>query len=452
MKTKLLAYTLIGALVAATTGCPRLHSPLQEELARDVQERYKTLTPSAVQALEALDADLEKVIETQRANFDIYKETSEQFLVTTMWGTLLAELENFEKEFSAETRAEIEKQIKDAKSALQALEKQSGEMAAAVKTLNEGLKKAEKQATLKERLDETKRVINATVSALNDTLKDVQADRTSPLSERLSITVKGLNDFLAEVNDKPEQTERVFSLVVEALRLGRDIAVLEKEVVDQEAYYHENVIGLLKAKLTLMPSPAALKKVRECYAGRYPKDELVQTRVARLAYEVGIDEETANKAIAENYEEELQELAEYKKKLAAAQATGGPTPTPPSPKKETPTPPAAAAGCDDDGDGKPDPQTKADELRSVLFLLANVQSLRLTNGMRIKELELRAAAENYRNVKLKEAIFERQRMTLVSFGLVGVVRYAEGGLRSEDIANLINIARAVAEGVIAARI
>jgi hypothetical protein len=78
--------------------------------------------------------------------------------------------------------------------------------------------------------------------------------------------------------------------------------------------------------------------------------------------------------------------------------------------------------------------------------------MRLTNDMRARELELRAAPEKFRNVKLKEAIFERQRMTLVSFGLVGVARYAEGGLRSEDIGNLINIARAIAEGVIAARI
>ena len=34
----------------------------------------------------------------------------------------------------------------------------------------------------------------------------------------------------------------------------------------------------------------------------------------------------------------------------------------------------------------------------------------------------------------------------------GVVRYAESGIRAEDVANLINAARAVAEFIIAARV
>jgi hypothetical protein len=441
MKTRLFVCTLLCALAALTTGCPRLHSPLQEELARDVQARYKTLSPSAVQALEGLDADLEKLIESQRADFEVYKETSESQLVTTTWGALNNELRNFELIFSDAERSKLDQEIKAEEVVIASLEKQSGELSAAVKKLNEGLKEAEKQSSLKERLDEANRVIDTTLSSVGDTLDKVQKDSSSPLSERLSITIKGLNDFLAEVRNKPEMKGRVFSLVIEAMRLGRDIAALEKEVIEQEASYHENVKGLLEAKKSLMPSGAQLGRLRRCLELRYPPGELVQTRVARLAYEAGIDEEAASKAIVASYEKEMAEQA--------ARRESGKPPAPP--RRETPTPPAAA-GCDEDEDGNPDPLTKADELRSVLDLLARIQSLRLTNDMRVKELELRAGAEKYRNVKLKETIFERQRMTLVSFGLVGVVRYAEGGLRSEDIGNLINIARAIAEGVIAARI
>jgi hypothetical protein len=462
MRTKLLVYTLIGALVAMTTGCPRIHSPAQEELAHDVQERYKTLTPSALQALEALDTDLEKLIESQRADFEIYKETSESLLVTTTWAKLkkeLAEMENkygpkpgedaaappdcaqlaaqLENDTTAMSRKDIVDLITCEQTTLKGLGTQSGELADAIKKLNKGLKEAEKMPTLQEQLNETKRVINATVTALDATLKKAQADPASPISERLSITVKGLNDFLTEVNDKPEQTQRVFSLVVEAMRLGRDIAVLEREVVEQESSYHENVIGLLTAKLNIFPDSNALKTARQCFDKRkYPDDERVQERIARLAYEAGIGEEVTAEKIVENYKREL--------------VSGGKP-------MDTPAPPSIL-DCDADNPllSLEEQQklriTKAGELRYILEQLALVQSVRLTNAMRMQELELRLKAEKFRNTKLKEAIFERQRMTLVSFGLVGVVRYAEGGLRSEDIANLINIARAIAEGVIAARI
>jgi hypothetical protein len=424
MRSKLAGFALLCTLTLFSTGCPRLHSPGQEELARDIQERYKTLTPSAVTALEALDEDLEKLIESERADFDIYKETSENVLVTTTWSGLLNEISALEVKFNDKERNDVDKAIKDRKDAIEKLKKRSNELGEALKLMNEGLKKAEKQPTLNDQLNEMKRTINATVKALDDTLKEVQTEPGSPLSERLSITVKGLNDYLSVLDDKPEETQKVYSLIVEALRLGRDLAALEKEAVDQEASYHENVKGLLKAKLSLMPPSNLFTAVKKCINDRYPLDEVVQVRIMRLAHEVGIDEEVTAEKITEN----------YKRVLMGAVAD-----------KASPSP-AGQRGCDGD------PQTRVDELRFILEQLALVQSVRLTGDMRIHELELRISAEKYRNAKLTEAIFERERMTLISFGLIGVVRYAEGGLRSEDIANLINIARAVAEIVIAARI
>lgn len=482
MRTNLLVFTLICVLVAATTGCPRIHSPSQEALAHDVQERYKTLTPSALQALEALDVDIEKLIESQHADFEIYKETSESKLVTTTWAKLKAELDELEKKFGPkpgeevvaepdcaklaqksppdQSRGDIEALIACEGETLKRLDNQSAELAATVNKLNKGLKEAEKKPTLQEQLDETKRVINATVGALDETLKKVREDPASPLSNRLSITVKGLKDFLTKVDDKPEQTDRVFSLVVEAMRLGRDIAVLEREVVEQEASYHGNVIQLLTARLKLFPEPGAFTTVKKCFDKRgYPDNEKVQVRIARLAYEARAGEEMAAEKIIENYKEQLankDELANYERMVADAQRKRETLPPPPG-SRLTPAPPSTP-GCDADNprlsleERQQQRDTKVAELRYILEQLAFVQSFRLTNAMRIQELELRLQAEKFRNTKLKEAIFERQRMTLVSFGLVGVVRYAEGGLRSEDIANLINIARTIAEGIIAARI
>jgi hypothetical protein len=470
MKTKLLVYALICALTVGTTGCPRIHSPGQEELAHDVRDRYKTLTPSAVQALEGLDADLDKLIESQRADFEIYKETSESQLATITWGGLKCLLEEMETRYTpgpkdpaalskcakgalahpllpGDSRQGVESQIATEKKALEALEKQSDDLDTAVKQLNKGLKEAEKKRTLQEQLGEAKRVINATLGSVKTTLDAVQKDPNSPLSARLSVTVKGLSDFLDEVNNKPEDGERVFSLVVEAMRLGRDIAALEQEVVEQEASYHQNVIGLLTSKLKIIPDPSAFRTARQCFDTRYPGDEKVQARVARLAYETGAGEEVVADKIVQNYK---KEMADYEAAVSVARAQGQPVPTPPDPRKETPAP-LSVSPCPSPLQDVPR-ETKAAELRYILEQLALVQSTRLTDDMRIKELELRLAAEKLRNTQLKEAIFERQRMTLVSFGLDGVVRYAEGGLRAEDIANLINIARAIAEGVIAARV
>ena len=97
-------------------------------------------------------------------------------------------------------------------------------------------------------------------------------------------------------------------------------------------------------------------------------------------------------------------------------------------------------------------EQRREALQSILIDVATVQSLSITNQRRLNELELRRSAEGYRNARLKDAIYERQRMTLISYGLEGIVRYSEGGWRSEDIASLINIARLIAEVVIAARV
>lgn len=428
MRTKLLVYILISMLVAVTTGCPRIHSPLQEELAHDVQERYKTLTPSALQALEELDADLERLVASERSDFEIYRETSENALVTADWAQVLRTINNLEKGFNDDARKKLDDEVANHTQERTKLQARSKELAASIKKMNEGLKKAEKGASVKEQLAEAKRVITETVTALNTTLANVKADPSSPLAERLSITVKGLSDFVAVIDDKPEETQRVYSLIVEALRLGRDVAALEREAVEQEISYRSNVIELINAQLQIMPLPNELDDVKKCFGPeRYPGNELVQVRIARLAHEAGLGEELAAE----------ETIKKYKAELAVGAAAA----------MQSSAPPAAPWVCNPKKN-----VSKAEELRYILAELARIQSISLTNDMRVKELELRRAAEKFRNAKLKDAIYERERMTFVSFGLVGVVRYAEGGLRSEDIANLINFGRMIAEVIIAGRI
>ena len=211
----------------------------------------------------------------------------------------------------------------------------------------------------------------------------------------------------------------MFSLVVEAMRLGRDVAALELEAVQQEQSYHERLLALYQAEQKILPNRKELQNMRGRYgdpefpnfpeAQKFPDDEMIRERLGILARQISQDEE-----------------------LASANEGG--------------------AADQRQVDARNRANKNREIMRQILEDIARYQAINLTNEMRVKELELRRGAEKYRNAKLKDVIFERQRITLISFGLDGVVRYSESGLRAEDIASLINIARMVAEFIIAARV
>lgn len=405
------------------TGC-HLHSPFQEELAKDIQTRYKAVSPSALQALEVLDSDMEKLLDSQRADFELYRETSEQVLLNMKWGDYKRAVKTIEAgyfENNGDERgvvAQVRDGITTEDRAIKDLQIEIDKLGEVVTTLNKALKKAEEKTSLSEELEEAKGTINAAITAIHAV---VSANPNTPLAKRLSASVGEIDKYIKQLSENEkgkENRKRVFSLVVEAMRLGRDIAALELEAVEQEQSYHERVLALYKAEKKILPIRAELQNMRGRYgdpdfpafpnANRFSDDEMIRERLGILSRQISRDEEKAS-ASEQDQPQEARDLR-----------------TRANNNRET--------------------------MRQILDDLARYQAINLTNEQRVKELELRRASEKYRNAKLKDVIFERQRITLISYGLDGVVRYSESGLRAQDINSLINIARMVAEFIIAARV
>jgi hypothetical protein len=460
----------------SVTSC-RLHSQFQEDLAKDVQSRYKLVTPSALQALEVLDSDMDKLLESQRADFDLLRETSENELINITWSSYRTKVKDLQDAYFQDDGgalgvvADVKKGIKIEEAAIKDLKAGSAELDKVLTSLNLALKKAEAKTSLSEDLEDANKTITNALTAIRAA---VVQDPNSPLAERLSTSVGEIDKFIKQLSAdelSKENRQRVFSLVVEAMRLGRDIVTLEKEAIEQDQNYHERVLALYKAEEKILPPKKELENMRRLYgdpllpafagAHKFSDNEMIRERVAILARQISQDEEVAfnseqqapegqrqasendqrarrSEAIAKysqgqqrrNAQKEAQELRSHSWELRSK-------------------------AVQDENDAKVRrgrANTNRETMREILQNLARLQALSLTNEMRVKELELRRASEKYRNAKLKDVIFERQRMTLISYGLDGVVRYSQGGLRSEDINRLINIARMVAEFVIAGRV
>ncbi|HKR58145.1 MAG TPA: hypothetical protein VJS64_00325, partial [Pyrinomonadaceae bacterium] len=297
---------LVTALVLLplVSGC-HLHSPFREELAKDIQSRYKLVSPSALQALEVLDDDMNKLLDSQQADFEVYRETSEQVLLNMKWNAYRTAVKGLEDSYFRANGDELgvvaqvrdgikteEKAIKDLNVAIDQLDK-------VLNSLNLALKKAEAHTSLAEDLEETKKTITAALTAIHVA---VQQNPDSPLAKRLSSSVGEIDKYIKQLSDnemKKENKKRVFSLVVEAMRLGRDIAALEKEAVEQDQTYHERLLALYKAEKKILPNKKELQNMRARYgdpefpnfpdAQRFPNDEMIRERLNILARQISQD-------------------------------------------------------------------------------------------------------------------------------------------------------------------
>ena len=405
IRKSLIIFTLVLTTLPLMghSGC-RVHSPEQEELAKDLKSRYEKITPSALDALESLDVDIEKLVASERADFEIIKETSENRLLDLNWTGFQNDVETLRTKFYPRANnelvagpgsaLEITNKIKAEDTTIANLGDQIKTLSETVDKLDEAIGEAEKKKPLSDSLEEAKLIINGTIKALNDAVAN---NAGTPVSDRLSKSIGEINKLVGDLNQLEKdrkKSERVYSLIIEAMRLGRDIAAMEQEAVEQEQNYHKRLLKSWQTAQKLVPTEKSLINIRDKYtvanfpsSFQYPPDEKIRIRMTLLARGPAASEEQRREA-----------------------------------------------------------------LQSILIGVATVQSLSITNQRRLNELELRRSAEGYRNARLKDAIYERQRMTLISYGLEGIVRYSEGGWRSEDIASLINIARLIAEVVIAARV
>jgi hypothetical protein len=373
---------LILSAALSNVGC-YMHSDEREELAKDIQSRYRSVMPAGLEALESLDKDLERLLASRKADFELFKETSTTAIVNDRWEQLRDQTSTLDATLGSYSD-EIRNGKKDAEDAEVALKKRIGDLGDKLDQMDEAIGKIENKKTLQERLDSAEGIINQVTRSLKTLVPSGGAP--SPVDARLSQAVKDINDYLSSLKTKRDKTEQTYSLVLEALRLGRDVAALEQESLQQEASFQERCLSLYKAEEQLISQRDRIPRMLTVF-WKYPKDEAVKTRVATLARQAQTGDESAT-----------------------------------------------------------------EDLRNVLQQLGVFQTLSITNDEHIKQLQLRLKAEKYRNARLLDAIYERQRMALISYGLEGVVRYSRGGLRAQDIARLINIAQTVAQMVIAVRV
>jgi hypothetical protein len=67
-------------------------------------------------------------------------------------------------------------------------------------------------------------------------------------------------------------------------------------------------------------------------------------------------------------------------------------------------------------------------------------------------LELRQKILAYRQAKLLDVAYDRQRRTLISYGLLAAVRYAEGGWKTEDTSLLLGLIQTGLQGGLLAKL
>ncbi len=379
----------ITGLISSQTGC-YLHSDEQEDLAKDILERYSLIQPAGDVALQNLETDLNQMLDAQKANTDLLTLTSEVVIVEKPWAEMI-KLANQEKTKLDETSKETIKGFEKIKKDQERLQKQKEKLEAALETTDEALAKLEDKKSLKERLETARQIIKTTTAAIDEAIK---VDAGDPINQRLKNSVDEIVKYLDGLKNEETKTEKTYSLLLESFRLGRDITALQIEAIETEENHIKRVTSIYTAKTELLKQVGSIEQ----YIAEFEKHKKSSPN--------------------ENVAQTVQKLSEV------------------------------AHNSQDDTVQK----TAESDLKNLLDNLAAFQTLQITTDSRLDDLDLRLKVENYRYARLLDTVYERQRMILISTGLDGVVRYSEGGWRSEDIGRISNIIGTVAQIVIAARV
>lgn len=78
-------------------------------------------------------------------------------------------------------------------------------------------------------------------------------------------------------------------------------------------------------------------------------------------------------------------------------------------------------------------------MQDILQALGTYYSALIETMCATDMLELRQKVLAYRHAKLLDVAYDRQRRTLISYGLLAAVRFAEGGWKTEDTAQLMRL-------------
>lgn len=386
---------VVLATLLLPTAC-QIHSPGQLELARTLLSRYTASFADALAVTENLPAEEERLLAAYRGNYKLISSTTELALLEDSWAGLLDKTNtlNTGVEKIRQTRGDDQTHAKTAEKELAAVRKP---LAAALAELNKGLKTADAAPTP-----------NDQMTFLSDTVKgaltNIAAVKTALDSADQAATGDGMG------------------------RLKQAAERLRPLAPKLETYFQSVVTGPTRAKD--QNAPLAVEA----------------TRLARdiLAIEVDIiDQEiTYQKELSGLAAETLQALP-LKEQLpnqalglkALANAANGTKPIAANLQA------LARAGNANEA-----------EIRDQLVLVGTWYYIKVQSDRANDTHQLKARILAYRQAKLLDLAYDRQRRTLISYGLLAAVRYAEGGWKSQDTANLIGIIQAGLQAGLLAKI
>jgi hypothetical protein len=461
MRRRLFASGMLMVALLPTGGCwTHIHSKRQEMVATDVRDRYKTVQPAGARVLATFDQDLELLIDAQRRNYETIRGTFINAALTNDWDWLASEVDDTATRFET-IEAEADEAIVKVKANLANLAEQKKGLDKAVDDLDKAVKTAAQETRLADKIKNAREQVDAAVAALSAAAGAEGANPT--FKERLEAAVKLIDEYLdSKPNDEADKVAA--SLAVEAVKLGRDIAVQEREALLQEIKSKKRILDYHETKKRYLLPPANIRSMKSVF----PTDpaqlsEKIYRTIENMAAAALADRSARAAAVVASSTENAAVERGRAAQIAAAAAHHSKPGSPEDVRarvaeqaaeraNEEAARAAAALELAKAIQAQHGTSPAAERLAQILRVMGHLASLEVASSQRLRELDLRIKAEEYRNARFKDAIYERQRMTLISYGLEGVVRYAESGLRAEDIANMINAARAVAEFIIAARV
>lgn len=370
-------------LVFGVAAC-RMHSPAQLELARKLLDKYTTSFAAALAVTESLATEEQRLLASYQENYKLIELTEEFTLLNMRWsdlkdkGTAVASLT---KTFSDDRKAEVV----DAAESVKQLGLVKVPLKSTLAELDKGLASAESSPTLKDKLSFVQQSINNSIGLIGNVetaLAGAATAASKPGMVRLKETVNRLQPLVPKVRD----------------------------------YFDK--INKGPAKAPNQQVPLAVE------ATRLARDILtIEVEIVDLEIDYHEElKELSSQALALMMEEERFNLVTS----AVAQHT---RPTDDSGRKVAET----LKDMAEKGD------SQEQDMQNILQGLGTYYSA-LIETIRAKDmLELRQKVLAYRHAKLLDVAYDRQRRTLISYGLLAAVRYAEGGWKTEDTAQLMRL-------------
>jgi hypothetical protein len=362
-----------------------MHSPAQLELARKLLDKYTTSFAAALAVTESLSLEEQRLLATYQENYKLIELTEEATLLNVRWTDLkakAADVESLTEKFSADRKSELA----DATESVRQLELVKVPLKNTLAALDNGLASAESAPTLNDKLSFVRESINSSIELIGNVDKALTdaaaAAATKPGMIPLQQTVKRLQplapkvrDYFDKINSGPARAPN------QQVSLAVEATRLARDILAVEVEIVDLEIDYHEELKAL--SGETLRFTME--KGRF---NLVTSAVAQ---HTGTPAEGGKKV-----SETLKEMAE-----------------------------------------KGDSQEQ--DMQDILQGLGTYYSALIETSRAKDMLELRRQVLTYRHAKLLDVAYDRQRRTLISYGLLAAVRYAEGGWKTEDTAQLMRL-------------